>query len=214
MELASPAFIRNLSDELHCHQACILMVLRQLQPEKNWTFEIIDEMTGFVSGKMTWPMKSYLALCEIGVDVRVIEPFDYRTFVREPFEYLVREAGADSAKYIAENSDLDVAVTDAQRLLESTRISLEHRLPEVSDLSALLSKGYYEIAHVNQRMLQGDEGYIGHSLLVYGLTEKAVIGHNPGPPATEASTIPIELFVRAWSSPSDAARSLLAISGK
>jgi len=209
--LATPKFYRNLEDDTHCLQVCIKMAIESLEPYCSFSQEEIDSMTGFITGKATWPMKSYVEIYNLGYDVRVIENFNYPDFANDPDKYLRKEFGNDIAEQVCQESDIASAVRDTHELLEIKDLILSTKLPILKDIAELLSRGYLLICNVNHNLLLGESGYEGHFVLLYEINSNAVTLHDPGPPAKQSLCVSIKSFEDAWSSPNEMARIIFAI---
>ena len=82
MLIVDVPFVRN-EDNVHCFQSCLSMVLQYLVLDKRLEFEEVDSITGYIEGNATWEMKGLLYLHQNGLDVRVINDFDYQRFSNE-----------------------------------------------------------------------------------------------------------------------------------
>lgn len=202
-------FVSNAPDGLHCHQSCIRMAIGYFEgsiPD----LETIDAMTGFIPTKLTWHMKSFVEMHKRGYDVRVIESTDFSKLANDPDKYIAEVHGAEIAEIIRRDSDLGQARYWSKELIRSP-IKRECRVPQLSDLCNFLNAGFVCICHVNQRMLQGSEGYIGHSVVPVSIDEQYVVIKNPGPPSADNQYLSIDQFISAWSSPDIDARTIMAV---
>lgn len=202
-----PAFFEN-PDRSHCFQAVLRSVLRQAFPDRDYTWEELDRLTGKRPGLWTWPTTGLLRLREMGLEVVIRESFDYRAFADRGEEYLAEHTGADVAREQAAHSDLPYEREAARRFLE--RGVPENGLPGFEDLEALLRQGYSIVCNVNRAPLMGRPGYSGHFVLVYALDESSVLLHDPGPPGQPARRLPRDLFMAAWAFPDERAKNLMA----
>jgi hypothetical protein len=202
-----PVFFEN-PDRSHCFQAVLRSVLHQTFPDRGFTWEELDRLTGKRPGRWTWPTTAVLRLREMGIEVVIRECFDYQAFADRGEEYLKEHMGADAARAQAAHSDLPYEREAARRFLEQG--VPETRAPDFADLEMLLRQGYAVVCNVNVALLKGKQGYSGHFVLVYALDEASVWLHDPGPPANPAQRVPRDRFMAAWAYPDERARNLMA----
>ena len=60
-------FCANTSDNLHCYQAVIKMILDYFLPNKKYSWKEIEKITGLRKGFWTWPLKAAIELKKIGL---------------------------------------------------------------------------------------------------------------------------------------------------
>lgn len=211
--VTEPPFYPNLPDESHCLEACVKMIIEAIPPFTKLDYQELDELTGknSLTVRYSWPLKLYLELSRIGYEVSVIECFDYKAFVDDPEKYLIDNYGEEVGRDQIENSDLANETFYAQKLIESKTVNLINKVPEFQDLFDTISNGSLVICNVNQKILQGDEGYIGHAIVIYGFDKDILYVHNPGPPYMPNQDLDIALFDKAWSYPTQRSRNILAV---
>ena len=205
-------FYPNNEDGVRCQPACIHSVLAALLPERSWSKPEIDELVGFKEGLMTWPMKAYVELHALGLNVVVYDSMSFERFIADPRGYLLQEVGEELTDIFYNESDVLGAVEDSKTLLKSG-IQIESGLPTYSTLTELIGQGYLCICHIDQAKLLGDEHAEPdeHAVLVLEANDQGVVIHNPGPPPRPAQPVTRELFDEVWGYNADAARTLFAI---
>ncbi|CAM3738864.1 hypothetical protein [Litorimonas haliclonae] len=203
-------FFENGTDNVRCMPACVRSAVSHLLPEEKWSGERVEKLVGFQPSKMTWPMKSYLELSKLGLDVVVYDPMDFERFATSPKEYMTEAFGEDLTKLYYEKSDVEGAVKDTKNLLESD-VKLNIVVPDYSNLKQLHSDGYLSICHIDQNQLIGLDTPGDHSILVFDVTDNGVTAHNPGPPPTANQYIERDFFNYLWSYPTDEVKTILAL---
>lgn len=202
-----PVLFEN-PDRSHCLQAVLRSVLHHAFPDRVYTWEELDRLTGKRPGRWTWPTTAVLRLREMGIEVVVRESFDYRAFAERGEEYLAEHMGAEVARAQAGHCDLDHEREAARRFLEQG--VPDTRAPGFADLEALLRQGHLAVCNVNVALLKHGRGYSGHFVLVYGLDGESVWLHDPGPPARAAQRVPRGRFLAAWAFPDERSTNLMA----
>lgn len=204
-------FYSNTADDLHCLHACLRSALQTLYPHKNFTFEELEHLTGFEPNKLTWPMRAYVAVANLGYSVVVFDSMDFDAFVKSPTAYMEQAFGRQAAAIYAEKSNIETAVRDARALVSHPKIDLRMEVPSWSDLAQIIQAGMLAICHADQGVLEGVECQRDHSVLVHTITDDGVVVHDPGLPPFENKYISRDLFEKAWDFPSSAAKTIFAI---
>jgi hypothetical protein len=205
----SVPFYSNTPDNFHCFQAALRMILSHYVPERNYTWEELDSVTGRTSD-YTWPLVGLSYCRSLGLSVDVVESFDYARFVAEGYEYLLQRFGKEYADTQKKNSDLEQEKVNARGFVASVRI--EVRIPSQEDLSRALLSGRLAMCNVNARILQDRDGYAGHFVVLTGVQDSGLWLHDPGLPAMEDRFCSWSMFECAWSYPNIEARNVMIIS--
>lgn len=209
--LDDPGLVENAEDGMSCFHACVQMIMRTQKTAEVFSFADIDKILRRKPGKYSWEYAVLTELVKRKFDVKLIQTFNLERFIDNPEDYLIEYFGEEAGKNQIENSQLDEVIEDAKNFLSSGCEVVQNRVPNLEDVRDLLKEGYFLIPIINQKILQSDPGYVAHSIVLFGFSNRGVRFHNPGPPATRASEIDWTLFEKAWSSPSESARSLIAV---
>jgi len=201
-------FFPNSTDDTHCFQASLKMVLKYFIPDKDFDFAELDKVTAKVEGKGTWPMAGCLWLKKQNFEITIIEIFDYLRFSTEKEKYLLEFYDPETAKYQIENSDLEQETKLAVEFEKA--ISVQKRLPTIDDIKELLIEGFVVICLVNSKKLNGKDGYIGHFVVINGFNKESFYLHDPGLPSIINREVPIKIFSQAWFSPNSNAANIMA----
>lgn len=209
--LPNPGLVENDSDGTSCFLACIQMIMRRKNGGEVYSFKKLSEIIRRKEGEYSWEYGMLAKLADMNFSVKFISTFDLKRFCEDTIPYMYEYFGDEAAKDQIENSNMNNAVEDSRLFLGNKNSDIDRRIPEREDITSLIKNGYYLIPYVNQKIFQADPGYVAHTVLLYGFSDRGVRMHNPGPPATEASEIAWDLFEKAWSSPSRDSRILMAI---
>jgi hypothetical protein len=144
----------------------------------------------------------------------MIEAFDVNRFLSSKEEYLLTYLGEEVGADQIAKSDLKVVESDLRAIVALKPNCFLVQEPTLEDIRKYIEGGWYCLCNVNQRILQADDGYVGHMLFVYGVSSRGLRIHNPGPPATRATEIPWKVFDKAWSYPTASVRNILAVHGR
>lgn len=202
-------FYSNTPDGTHCVQASLRMVLKYFEPEKDFSWEELEQITAKVEGMSTWKSAMWIWLAEHGYDLHVIELFNAERFIAEGGNYLSSEFGDEAAAWQIKLSDIPQEQRLYKKLLDT--VPIENREPCISDIEAYLDDGYLACVAINSNKLAGQPGYIGHQIVVIGYDENTVTINNPGPPAHENQVVNKQDFEAAWASPNVMAKELFAV---
>lgn len=202
-------FYANSSDDTHCFQACLKMVLKFFLPKQNFSWNDLDKITAYVEGLWTWPTVGLIWLKSKGFDVKNIELFDYEKFNKLKGQYLIDLYGREVGEAQIKHSNIDQEIKYAKEFKK--KFDIEKRIPNIDDIENLLKDNYLLILSVNSNMLDNEPGYTGHFVLVKGFSDLNLILHDPGLPPRKNRTIDFETFERAWAYPDDNSKSLIAV---
>lgn len=206
-------FVANEPDDNHCLQACITMAINAFTGRTPSLAEV-DSATGYVPGRLTWPFGGYLYLAAAGIRMHLVEDFDYELFARNPREALITQTEDSSlVDEILNGSDIESEVKRANACLEHKLISLTNRQPTFEDIAGCVDDGGLVLCNVNARVLAGEDGWLGHFVLIDARTGSDQIRiQNPGLPAEQDRWISWTEFEAAWCSPTPDAASALLLS--
>ncbi|MDO8526450.1 MAG: hypothetical protein Q7T03_02040 [Deltaproteobacteria bacterium] len=201
-------FFANLPDGTHCYQAALKMVLTHFSGE-DFSFEKLDQLTGKLPGKWTWPTQSLIWLLDHGYEIRLIEEFSFEEFAKRGRDYIVSKWGEDVAKAQEANSDL----LREQKLAElfSTRCPVDYRSPSWEDIEELFQKNFLLVCNINACGLYQQAGYSGHFVVLTEVSSSHITIHDPGLPPQPALKVERAVFEKAWGYPSEHERNILAI---
>lgn len=198
-------------DDTHCYQCCLKMVLNYFYPNREYSWNDLDKLTGKRSWKWTWSLLGMIQMQKQGFDVRYWDPFDYQKFADKGEMYLIERYGLKDASILIFHSDIPyerkVAATYAPYINQT-------QPPDFSHIKSLLREGFLLVCGINLNALNEKPGYAGHFVLVYGFEGQMVHLHDPGPPAAAGRTVPQFIFDKAWSYPTVNDRSILAFRPK
>lgn len=208
--LPDPGLVRNSSDSEHCVHACFQMIFRSRTGAAVPSFEELDRLMSKTPGKYTYEYGLLADMPSFEFDTRIIWTLDLQAMSDDPAKYFLCHYGPEVGAETVANTDLNAVANSATKLLYSS-VRIENRSPDAGDLVALIAEGFYCTLTINQRVLQADPGYVAHSILVYGASNRGVRIHNPGPPATAATEITWAMLEKAWAYPDESARNIMAL---
>jgi hypothetical protein len=209
--LLDPGLVLNGPDGMSCFPACIQMVMRSKNGIGVPSFNEMDAISRRSEGKYTWEyaLLAYLARC--GFQVRLFSLLDLQKLAANPRDYLVEFYGDEVGADQADNSDLAHLSEDVKAFQGEAGAEWKNAIPDDQTVRSEILAGRYVIPIINQRILQADAGYVAHSVVVYGVSNRGVTIHNPGPPATAANEIAWDLFRKAWEYPSPDTRMMISV---
>lgn len=198
----------NTPDNTHCFQAALRMVLKYFQPEREFTWEELDKISGKKKGMWTWPAAAELWIRDQGYKIIDLGIFDNEEFSKRPQAYLLEFFGEKAGREQIEHADIKKEAELAKQLYEAGIEKKE--IPTLTTIRELLKKGYLIICLVNSRVLRNRKGYAGHSVVIRGINEKAIFINNPGLPAQENEKVALGKFEKAWAYPDEKDKGLTA----
>lgn len=202
-------FYANTADDTHCVQASFKMIAEFFRPELKFDFEHWDRISHKKVGGWTWPMSSLIWFKEMNFDVVNIEDFSYARFAKEGKAYLQQLYGQEIADIQESKTDLASEQQIAKHFI--SMIPTIERAPTISEAQDFLQKRYLLAVNLNIKMLNGEEGYAGHLVVVKGFDDDGFIVNDPGAPAAQNRRVDYQSFLKAWAYPDERALNLTAI---
>lgn len=202
-------FFPNTGDGTHCFQAALMMALAVVMPERKFTYEELDGISQKLPGKWTWPTAAMLWMIGEGLEVNLIEEFDYKAFADHGGKYIIERFGREVGEAQIANSDIAREQEIARRFV--TLAPLKYRSPDLDDIKNEIGRGAVAILNVNAAALHDLSGYSGHFVVICDVKKKSVVLHDPGLPPYPNLEVQLDRFNRAWGYPSDRDKNLMTI---
>jgi hypothetical protein len=196
-------------DSTHCFQAVLMMALKYFYPCEDYTWDELDQLTGKKPDKWTWRTRALVELKRRGMDVVNWGNFDHKEFVERGASYLNDFFGVEKARIQIEHCDLEYEIENAREWVKV--VQNKFGLPTLEDIRELLDIGYLVICNVNSKILNQQEGYSGHFVVIYDVEDDFVLMHDPGPPHLPERRVSYEVFLKAWEYPNEEARNVIAL---
>jgi len=178
-------------------------------PGREFTYEELDEISRKEPGMWTWPTAAMLWMLGRGLEVELVEDFDYLAFADGGEDYLIERYGEEVGRAQAANSDVEREREIAREF--ARKGSVERRPADLADIRSRVEDGWVVIVNLNAAALAGEQGYTGHFVVVCEAGEDAVTLHDPGLPPKPGLAVPSERFMAAWAYPTARDRNLMAI---
>jgi len=198
-QLNKPVFHAN-KDKSHCAQACIKSIFSITNPDEEFSWKKLEELTDYIEGHGAWAYKELLTLSEYGLEVEYITNFNIQRFINEGFSYIEDEFGKEVADYErTQPHDYNKVKQQMQQSLDKGLV--KQREGRVEDIKSYIDDGWYVMLLLNSKALNNKEGYTGHRVLVYGYDNDELLMHDPGPNdknETEGRKVNWELLDKAW----------------
>ena len=202
-------FFPNTGDGTHCFQASLMMAFGVVMPDKKFTYDELDQISAKQPGKWTWPTAAMLWMLENGLEVKLIEDFDYKEFVERGEDYIVERYGREVGEAQAKNSDIERELDFSRRFMKIA--PLETRIPTLDDIQSELNRGAVVIVNLNSAILNDKNGYAGHFVVVTDINDEVIRIHDPGLPPHSDMEVPVKKFLDAWAYPGERDKNILSI---
>jgi hypothetical protein len=202
-------FFSNTEDNTHCLQAVLKMILKYYFPEEEYSWQQLDEISQKREGLWTYGYAALLFLKDKGLSIEIKDLFDHNKFIRKGGDYLIEEFGEELGRAQIQHSDIEQGRSLAKELISKIDIIKEE--PMLEDVINLLNDGYLVCCNVNEKRLNGKEGYSGHFVLIKGFNKDGFIVHDPGLPAFKNRKVEFNTFESAWAYPSNKAKNYTAL---
>lgn len=181
-----------------CALACYTMTAKYFFPKT--TFEEVAKISDWEPGYVVWAFKFWLWIMDKGIKVTDYDLIDYEKWVNNGLDGLRESIGDKNFKYIKGNTeDLGSYAADIKKVLNHPNFTYIKRKQTFPDLEEAFKKGTVCEVVLNPRVLDGEDGFSMHRVVVLDITDKDIIFHDPQKkvprPARKESK---ELFEKAW----------------
>ncbi len=172
-------FYPNHEDNLHCEMSVYASVLDYFL-HKKLPWNELEKLVGYKPGKAAWTVEALPKLAKMGLDIKMVEPFDYERYLKEGKKYLESIYNPDELKWHYQYSN----IVEMKRFIPHFQKTINHetRVAKLSDIDSMLDEGRLVFVTVNSRALSGQDGYVSHALLIIGKHAGEYIAHDPGLP--------------------------------
>lgn len=199
-------FVSNTVDDTHCLQAAYMSIAKYF--DKKFAIDMTEwsKLTGYEEGLGTWANAGLVWFSENGYDVKHYELFDFQKFMDHPKEYMIETSGHEAGVWGYEHTNVPAEIERMKRLLAANIV--EQREPTMNDIKSFIDEGYLVRATINCRVLDNEDGYVGHAVIITGYNDTYIQFHDPGLPAIPNRQATFAEFEKALS---DQAKELDAI---
>lgn len=208
MEYEVP-FYANTEHDTHCVQASLKMVLGYFEPEHEYSWGVLEKITAKDDHHWTWPSAMLLWLIGNNYEVKVVDLFDYEEFAEKGARYIYENLGDEVGKAQEKNSDIRLEQERAKQLIG--KVDKNNEIPTQARIRQSIENGYLVLCRVNSCVLNGVEGYVGHSVIVKGFNDSGLILHDPGLPPLQDRFVSHDEFEKAWAYPVPESKNITAI---
>lgn len=178
------AHVRNNLDSQHCLQFAFMAAIETLG-HPPLTVEEAERVTGFQPGG-TWPYTMLTWFSGNGFEVRHIENTNFERFISDPRAELEAQ-GLDNETIglFFEITDFEFEGAALKRALDDPDVTLESRIPVISDITGGLENGWLPLVSLDAGTLSGaaSDEFDGHMVLATGHSQDEIRFQDPGPPA-------------------------------
>jgi hypothetical protein len=185
----------NSSDNLHCLQACVKMVLHHCLPGKKFSESLIDKKTGHVGGA-TWILPAVIWMDKLELTVNLFSTFDYANFGKRGESFL-KENWNDWKYEFEKNTGAlknlsfvqQAAVEMVARKLWTKEVIDQNYLAKVlkSEKNLAIGKTIYELLDGNSKPTVSHSHYV---VLVKEYSFHNWLVNDPGLPEKAGRVVP------------------------
>ncbi len=183
---------------VHCVETSLKMILKYFEPDKDYSVEQLEKITGKQPEKGSWNFQWSIWFTDHGYIVKHYSIFDFKTFMDEGIDYIRREYGNEVADWQEHNTDVELARSQTKDYIE--KVEIVAKKPTIDDIRKEHGSHSLVKPMVNSRVLNGKEGYEGHSVVVLDIDDDNIWFHDPGLPALENRKASHKIFQEAMDS--------------
>jgi len=181
-----------------CALACYTMTSKYFFPET--TFEQVAKISDWEPGYVIWPFKFWLWIMDKGIKVVDYDLIDLQKWADEGMAGLKKSVSEKEFNYYLKNTkNLESYSADIKKVLNHPNFIYNQRKPEFQDLEQAFQKGAVCEVVLNSNILDGENGFEMHRVVVLDITDNDIIFHDPRKsiPRPERKENK-KLFEKAW----------------
>lgn len=189
-------FIENPGNQ--CIQTNMMMALQHFFPDKEFTFDEVNEKMHWKKGKWTFPAQAAVALKDFGLAAKAFSSQDVYASDRADAEEFFKKIFGSDYETLIDNIDFDVFVDFHKRAKEEN--VFEIRRNSLDDFEKYVEKGYIVIPSIDWNVLHHIKGpFQGHAVTIIKISKDHVWINDPD----EGPNIeyPRKLFKEAYTVP-------------
>ncbi len=168
-------FYLNTEDNAHCAPAVFKSLIEYFMNETLSWLEM-DELGHSVPGKGTWTAPYHLKLAQGGVEVVIIEQFDYKKFAKDGLQYL--ETLGEKGEFYINHSNWSESLSSIKPFID--RVRVRNHNAHIGEIDELLEGGYLVGVELNSKVINGKDGFTLHYVLVKSKQGDDYIINDPG----------------------------------
>lgn len=182
-------FYGNLPDDLHCAVA-VYKALVEYYFDEIMSWAEAEEFQGFNDGCPGWNIVPQTKLASRGIEVRCIEPFDYKKYIKLGDAYLPEICEPEAVKWFVEQT----LIHDMVPYIDEFEQKVDHQLRNatIKDVESMLSDGFLIGTEINAHLLNDQEGFNSHYILIHGFKDDNFIINDPGLPPQQNRKVPYQ----------------------
>ncbi|MFI5275465.1 MAG: RluA family pseudouridine synthase [Candidatus Saccharimonadales bacterium] len=188
-------FYPNHEDGMHCMLAAYRSVIAYFL-HRELTWDELEELTGYTLNRAAWTIKALVDMQDMGLDIRMIEPFDYRRYLKEGEPYLHELYSSEEVEWYLANSNVKDIQSFIPKFLE--RVKYVCRRARMADIDSMLNENRLVFVTVNAQTLNDMEGFTSHALLVIGREGNDFVAHDSGGKLLEPTSNRIISRKKLW----------------
>jgi len=183
------------SDSGNCMQTQIKMALKYYFPEKDFSFEELDRLTGRTPGKWTWTSQLLPVLLDNGLDAYYYSSSSYDGIKEGGKEYILEYYGKEDGQIMIDHTNFDSLYASIEKLEENEKFVNEKL--DFSYIEKEFKKGHVIILVIDKNVLLGNNRpYSGHGITLTKINETHVSLHDSA--GTPNLTVKKEQLIKAW----------------
>ena len=172
-------FYGNHEDNHHCMLAVYRSIFDYFYNEKlSWAE--LEKLTGFKPKKAAWSLTTVSYFAKRGMDIRMIEPFDYARYHKIGEPYLDEFFSPVEKDWQLKHGN----ILEIRPLIPDFLKNVQYELkrPTLNDIDSMLDEDRLIFVTLDAQALNDEPGYTSHAVLIIGQNDKEYIIHDPGLP--------------------------------
>lgn len=183
------------TDSGNCLQANLKMALKYYYPERDYSFEMLDNLTGRSKGKWTWTSQAMPFLAEQGLNACYYSTTPYAEILDGGETFILENYGKEDGNAMIQHTDFDYLYKSI-RYLDSLDC-YENRKLGFTEVEKDFFSGSIIILIVDESVLiDRNSTYLGHFVTITGINSTNVRFHDSGGISNRIEAK--QKFIDAW----------------
>ncbi len=183
----------------NCMQTQLKMALKYYFPEKDFSFEELDRLTGRTQGKWTWTSQLLPVLLDNGLDAYYYSTTPYKEIKEGGEGFILEYYGQEDGRVMIDHTNFDALYSSIEKLEENKKF-FNIKL-DFSEIEEEFKKGHIIILLIDRKVLFNRQGtFLGHGVTITSINKTHVSIHDSGSGGPNLA-VEKEQLIKAWNAP-------------
>ncbi|MBW2966791.1 hypothetical protein KY342_06840 [Candidatus Woesearchaeota archaeon] len=182
----------------NCMQTQVKMALKYYYPEKDFSFEELDKLSGRTPGKWTWTSQLLPVLIDNNLDAYYYSTTPYNEIKQRGEEFILEYYGQRDGQVMIDHTNFESLYSSIDKLNNNKKFFQEKL--DFSEIENEFKKGHIIILIIDKNVLFNRQGsYAGHGITITSINQTHISIHDSS--GTQNLLTTKEQLIKAWNAP-------------